>query len=435
MWIGLLALAHAVCGDGVVDGVEQCDDFNVAADDGCSETCQIEAFWECESPDEAFLESVRWDGRANCATSPVVDLDGIGVRVDLPDWPVFAVSPTGLDCVSAWSSGDSGRWFWSTHWQLGAYANGNGGVLSSARYSLAACKAASESAVQVIRPGGEQALFLGMRDNPCYDNRGTVALEVAAISDCEYVGDPDEDGLRNDVDDCPTVYLQLPEPFAFNNACVSEAASWTDATAGAWSKVHRDALVDGVVIGRRAVIHRAATVGPDSVVMRLAEVGPSAALGAGTVLAANVSVGANVTGLAGQANDNLLVSHGARIGDASRLGANVVVGPRSAVGPEVTLGSGVVLARSVAIGAGSELGEGTVAAPQANVGEGVVLGQGTRLRSGAIVADGATLGERCVVGRDSFVGAGAMLGDDVVVRRGAVVPPGAVIASGTVVTP
>ncbi len=435
MWFGLLALAHAVCGDGVVDGDEQCDDFNLLAEDGCNESCEAEPFWECLSPDEPFIEPVRWNARSNCAAAPTRDLSNIGVRVDLPDWPVFAVSPTGVDCMSPWSSGETAHWMWNTTWQIGPYADGNNGSMSSSRYSLAGCKAASESAVAVVRPGDQRTLYFGMRDNPCYDNRGSVGLEIAAISDCVYVGDPDEDGLRNDVDDCPTVYLQLPEPFAANNACVSEAASWTEATVGPWSKVHRDAIVNGVQIGRKSVIHRSATVGSDSVVMRLAEVGESSELGEGTVLAAHASVGANVVGVAGQSGVNLLVSLYSSIGDGSQVGDNVLVGPRSAVGPEVVLMGGVVLARSVGVGGGSELGAGTIAGPQVRIGQAVILGAATRLRRGAVVADGASLGENCVIGRDSVVGAGAMLGDGVVVRRGAVVPPGAVIAPGTVVTP
>ncbi|MFT6821549.1 MAG: cysteine-rich repeat protein [Myxococcota bacterium] len=300
MWLGFLAFAHAVCGDGVVDADEQCDDFNLVAGDGCSQGCEAEPFWECASPAEPFVESFRWSAQSNCAAAPVADLAGIGVRVDLPEWTAFAVSPTGLDCVSAWSTGDAGRWFWNTTWQFGDYADGNGGSMSSGRYGLAACKVASETAVAVVRPEGERTVHFGMRDNPCYDNRGTVEIEIAAISDCSYVGDPDDDGLRNDVDDCPTVYLQLPDPFAANNACVSELASWTSATAGPWSKVHRDAVVNGVQIGRRAVIHRSATVGLDSVVMRRAQVGPSADLGAGAVLAVHASVGANVVGFGGE---------------------------------------------------------------------------------------------------------------------------------------
>jgi cysteine-rich repeat protein len=36
------------CGDGVLDGAEQCDDLNSAAGDGCSSTCTIESGFSCD---------------------------------------------------------------------------------------------------------------------------------------------------------------------------------------------------------------------------------------------------------------------------------------------------------------------------------------------------------------------------------------------------
>ena len=40
--LGSAARAMAVCGDGVIDGGETCDDGNTVANDCCSPTCQIE---------------------------------------------------------------------------------------------------------------------------------------------------------------------------------------------------------------------------------------------------------------------------------------------------------------------------------------------------------------------------------------------------------
>lgn len=37
------------CGDGKVSTGEQCDDGNLASNDGCSSTCMIEAGWKCSS--------------------------------------------------------------------------------------------------------------------------------------------------------------------------------------------------------------------------------------------------------------------------------------------------------------------------------------------------------------------------------------------------
>ena len=38
---------EAVCGDGIVNGAEACDDGNTAAGDGCSATCTVESGWQC----------------------------------------------------------------------------------------------------------------------------------------------------------------------------------------------------------------------------------------------------------------------------------------------------------------------------------------------------------------------------------------------------
>ena len=41
------APALAVCGDGILDPTEQCDDLNADPGDGCDALCQIEEGWEC----------------------------------------------------------------------------------------------------------------------------------------------------------------------------------------------------------------------------------------------------------------------------------------------------------------------------------------------------------------------------------------------------
>jgi len=37
----------AICGDGVRDIGEECDDGNVLSGDGCSTTCTVEDKWQC----------------------------------------------------------------------------------------------------------------------------------------------------------------------------------------------------------------------------------------------------------------------------------------------------------------------------------------------------------------------------------------------------
>ncbi|MFN8641186.1 MAG: myxococcus cysteine-rich repeat containing protein [Candidatus Binatia bacterium] len=44
---GAIASAGIACGDGLVEGDEECDDAGVADGDGCSATCQVEICWTC----------------------------------------------------------------------------------------------------------------------------------------------------------------------------------------------------------------------------------------------------------------------------------------------------------------------------------------------------------------------------------------------------
>ena len=39
--------AHAVCGNGVLDSGEACEDGNTTNGDGCDDTCAIESGWDC----------------------------------------------------------------------------------------------------------------------------------------------------------------------------------------------------------------------------------------------------------------------------------------------------------------------------------------------------------------------------------------------------
>jgi len=65
-----LQFRPVVCGDNLREGDEECDDGNVAAGDGCSATCQIEAIVEAEPNDTV----------AQATASPVQVLDDAWVR-------------------------------------------------------------------------------------------------------------------------------------------------------------------------------------------------------------------------------------------------------------------------------------------------------------------------------------------------------------------
>ena len=50
------------CGNGVLDPGETCDDGNVMAGDGCSPTCQVEAGWQCPIPGSKCIAKTCGDG-------------------------------------------------------------------------------------------------------------------------------------------------------------------------------------------------------------------------------------------------------------------------------------------------------------------------------------------------------------------------------------
>jgi len=54
-----------VCGDGILDDGEECDDGNTLNDDGCSADCQVEEGWRCEgAPSDCY---VACTGAVDCA--------------------------------------------------------------------------------------------------------------------------------------------------------------------------------------------------------------------------------------------------------------------------------------------------------------------------------------------------------------------------------
>ena len=56
--------AHAVCGNGVLDSGEACEDGNTTNGDGCDNTCAIESGWDCTEAvfELDFYENYTQDG-------------------------------------------------------------------------------------------------------------------------------------------------------------------------------------------------------------------------------------------------------------------------------------------------------------------------------------------------------------------------------------
>src|SRR2546430_16093664 len=51
-------VAPAVCGDGLLEGSEGCDDGNLTSGDGCSKSCTVEVDHVCPVPGQACVRNV-----------------------------------------------------------------------------------------------------------------------------------------------------------------------------------------------------------------------------------------------------------------------------------------------------------------------------------------------------------------------------------------
>lgn len=89
MSIGFPSLAHAACGDGILDGEEACDDGNTWAGDGCSDGCAVEAGYTCTSYS------------TNLVTDPGF------AKALCPDWQADGLLPCEADLASSYG-GPSG---------------------------------------------------------------------------------------------------------------------------------------------------------------------------------------------------------------------------------------------------------------------------------------------------------------------------------------
>ncbi len=91
-----------VCGDGILEGSEECDDGNTTSGDGCSSTCKLETDWACPTPGSPCVSTVvcgdnRISGNEQCDDGNTLSGDGCSSTCQLePGWACPVVgSPCG----------------------------------------------------------------------------------------------------------------------------------------------------------------------------------------------------------------------------------------------------------------------------------------------------------------------------------------------------
>jgi len=176
-----------VCGNGVIEGAEECDDGNVDPDDGCDSECHFYLGDHCLVPFEASLgtnvgpnswfgaddreASCRADSnhdawfeyQAACTGTHVIDTQGT------------ALEPTNDTVLSVYDACDGN--------ELACDDNGGDGNLSKLTFE------AEEDTTYYIRVGG-----VG-------DNAGGIVLNIATIGRCRQVREPErvDPALRKQV--------------------------------------------------------------------------------------------------------------------------------------------------------------------------------------------------------------------------------------------
>jgi fibro-slime domain-containing protein len=98
-----------ICGDGILEGTEQCDDGNTKNGDGCSSTCSVECGWQCP-PGAACRAAKCGDGivagKEQCDDGNTMDGDGCSSACTLESKPPSV--PEGWVCTSSSAGGPDG---------------------------------------------------------------------------------------------------------------------------------------------------------------------------------------------------------------------------------------------------------------------------------------------------------------------------------------
>ena len=93
--------AFAVCGDGVIDASEGCDDINTTPGDGCDASCQVEPGWQCVGAGfELDFDEVIFEDPFHSSPEWSISADALTVTQTLNADPAVYVSTLPVSGVS-----------------------------------------------------------------------------------------------------------------------------------------------------------------------------------------------------------------------------------------------------------------------------------------------------------------------------------------------
>jgi fibro-slime domain-containing protein len=166
----------AVCGDGNVDMGELCDDGNAVNGDGCSAMCMREAGFTCTDMARPDTEPCTLSGAAACLRMPVTyrDFDGQNLASGHPDFFFLGSTPAGGTKVTCVPNA------------TGRPVGTNGSCWDSDSTPLCTGIAAA-----ALGPNGKPALGATMTC-PCrftdWDNSGIIQAGGAGVTQCNDAG-------------------------------------------------------------------------------------------------------------------------------------------------------------------------------------------------------------------------------------------------------